>query len=57
MPSRWVGKGGEEDGEGDEKTADLERVGGKWRTIAKDRRNWRLLIAKVVREKWGKERR
>jgi len=30
---------------------DLERVGGEWRTTAKDRRSWRLLIKNAVREK------
>ena len=29
---------------------DLERVRGEWRTTAKDRRSWRLLIENVVRE-------
>ena len=29
----------------------LERVGGEWRTTAKDRRSWRLLIENVVKEK------
>ena len=29
---------------------DLERVGGEWRTTAKDRRSWRLLIENAVRE-------
>ena len=35
---------------------DLERVRGEWRKRAKDRRSWRLLITKVVREKSGEER-
>ena len=30
---------------------DLERVGGEWRTTARDRRSWRLLIKNAVREK------
>ena len=30
---------------------DLERVGGEWRTTAKDRRSWRLVTENVVREK------
>ena len=30
---------------------DLERVGEEWRKSATDRRNWRLLIVVVVREK------
>ena len=30
---------------------ELEIVGGEWRTAAKDRRRWRLLIENVVREK------
>ena len=29
---------------------DLERVGGEWRTTAKDRRSWRLAIENTVRE-------
>ena len=29
---------------------DLERVGGEWRTTAKDR-SWRLLVENAVREK------
>ena len=29
----------------------LERVGGEWRTTAKNRRSWRLGIEKVVRKK------
>ena len=27
------------------------RVGGEWRTTARDRRSWRLLMEKAVREK------
>ena len=34
---------------------DLERVGGEWRTTAKDRRSWRLLIENAVSEKRGEE--
>ena len=30
---------------------DLERVGGEWRTTAKDRRSWSLLIQNEVTEK------
>ena len=30
---------------------DLERVGAEWRTGAADRRNWRLLMENVVRER------
>jgi len=29
---------------------DLERVGGEWRTTAKDRSSWRLLIENTVKE-------
>ena len=34
---------------------DLERVGGEWRTTAKDRRSWRLVIQNTVREKRSEE--
>jgi len=34
----------------------MERAGGEWKTTATHRRNWKLLIEKVVREKWGKRR-
>ena len=36
---------------------DLERVAEEWRTTAKDRKSWRLVIENVVREKRGKKRR
>ena len=36
---------------------DLERVGGEYRTTAKDRRSWRLVIEDVVRESEDKNRR
>ena len=29
---------------------DLERMGGEWRTTAKDRRSWRMVIENAVRE-------
>ena len=29
---------------------DLERVGGEWRTTAKDRRSWRLLTENTMTE-------
>ena len=32
-------------------TRDLGRVGGEWRTTAKDRRSWRLLLETIVRKK------
>ena len=35
---------------------DLERVGGEWRTTAKDRRSWRLVMENAVRRKRGEER-
>ena len=30
---------------------DLERMGGEWRTVAKDRRSWRLSREKGTRER------
>ena len=46
------GKGGEEEGECDGRTAlrGLERVGGERRTTVRDRRCCRLLIENVVKE-------
>ena len=32
-------------------TRDLERVGGEWRTTARDRRSWRVLTDNAMREK------
>ena len=36
---------------------DLERVGGEWRTTAKDKMRWSLLIENKEREKIAKTRR
>ena len=35
---------------------EIWKEGGEWRTTARDRRSWRLLIENVVREKLGKKR-
>ena len=46
------GKRGEEDrGRADGVKRDLGRVGREWRTTAKYRRSWRLVIEKALRER------
>ena len=53
MLRRWRGKAGKEDRccDGGLLKRDLEREGEEWRKGAIDRRNWRLLIENVERER------
>ena len=53
MPRKWRGKEARkiDIAIGGWVKRDLEKVGEGWRTRATDRKNWRLLIENVVREK------
>ena len=52
MPRKWREKEARktENAMGGCVKRDLERVGGEWRTTAKDRRSWRLVIENAVKE-------
>ena len=50
MPRKWRRKGRPRCWWENWVKTGLGRVGEEWRTIAKDRRNWRLLVEKVVRD-------
>ena len=50
MPIKWRKKQARKSEE-DCVKRDLEKLGGEWRTTAKDRRSWRLVMENSVREK------